>query len=212
MNTNPWIPLIPTKNQIYFDILGNMGNMDWQKIRGKSIISTLRQQWNVAIHANISYSSSISSKKHWLQLKVNVVRVSEHYWRQRSYFGRFLPRSSSHDDLNIQWKTKYTNQVKKLNCIAVFVKDIHIFNGYVSKNTWTAKSFPLQILIHYNIHNVCNFVLFKVTMGSDSLAYMTWAKNSNSEEGRPLRPTFYFAQWRCKLNMTLSKRSWTIRV
>jgi len=55
--------------------------------------------------------------------------------------------------------------------VAVLMKDIHIFNGFVANYTLIAEFFPLQV--HYNIHNVHNFVLFKVTMGSDSLAYMT---------------------------------------
>ena len=67
-------------------------------------------QLTIKIKMNISYSSPTSSKKHWLQLKVNVVCVSKHYWRQRSYYGRFLPSSSSDDDLIIQREAKYTNR------------------------------------------------------------------------------------------------------
>jgi hypothetical protein len=63
------------------------------------------------------------------------------------------------------------------------MKDIHIFNGFIANYTRSAKFFPLQV--HYNVHN---FVLFKVTMGSDSLAYMTWAKDSIYEVGAPLGP------------------------
>jgi len=67
-------------------------------------------QLTTKIKKYISYSSSTSSKKQWLQLKVTVVCVSKHYWRQRSYFGRFLPSSFSDDDLLIQTETKYTNR------------------------------------------------------------------------------------------------------
>lgn len=83
--------------------------------------------------------------------------------------------------------------------------DIHMFNGFVGNYIQTAKFFPFQV--HYNTHNVHNSVPFKVTMGSDCLAYMTWAKDSISEEGTHLGPHSISSQWWYQLNMAITKRS-----